>query len=222
MGTTVVAVAFEDDIMSVAHVGDSRAYRLDKTKVLPLTIDHSWVAEVQRNSNISEEEAGSIVGKNVITRALGVRENVEVDYRVMKVQTGDLFILCSDGLCGFASDTEIFEAASPVRHDVHKIVDKLIKLANDKGGHDNVTVIAIQVMDVKKSDRFEIETITTVAEDDETLEVEDEWLEAMGDARDIMENSGSQPSSPKNKYLFAIFGAFIILAVLIIYFTSFR
>ena len=79
MGTTVVAVAFQDDLMSIAHVGDSRAYRLEERQLQPLTRDHSWVSEMQANHNLSEKDSTSFVGRNVITRALGVRETVEVD-----------------------------------------------------------------------------------------------------------------------------------------------
>ena len=100
MGTTVVAVALEDNMMSVAHVGDSRAYRLEERQLVPLTTDHSWVAEMQAKQISPTESGMSKIGKNVITRALGVRENVEVDYRLVKVKPGETFVLCSDGLCG--------------------------------------------------------------------------------------------------------------------------
>jgi protein phosphatase len=129
MGTTVVALAFEADIVSIAHVGDSRAYRLEERSLVPLTRDHSWVAEIQQQQHISAEEASSVVGKNVITRALGVREGVEVYYRIAKVQAGDVFFLCSDGLCGYADDDEIFEGAIKHRHDLRQLVDNLIQMA---------------------------------------------------------------------------------------------
>jgi len=91
MGTTVVACALEADTMAVVHVGDSRAYRLGERELEPLTRDHSWVQEIQQTQNITAEEASSVVGKNIITRALGVRENVEADLRIIKVRPGDTF-----------------------------------------------------------------------------------------------------------------------------------
>jgi len=126
MGTTVVALSLKDDMLSVAHVGDSRAYRLEDRSVTPLTSDHSWVAEIQQQQNITEAEASKMVGKNVITRALGVRDTVEVDYRLIRVKPGDKFILCSDGLCGFADDDEIFSVAHKAREENERMVESLI------------------------------------------------------------------------------------------------
>ncbi|HVP07058.1 MAG TPA: protein phosphatase 2C domain-containing protein, partial [Candidatus Acidoferrum sp.] len=136
MGTTIIAVAFEADIMSVAHVGDSRAYRVGERAMEPLTVDHSWLSEVQATQNLSREEANSFVGKNIITRALGVRETVSVDYRILKVKPGDIFMLCSDGLCGYADDEDIFNVANKARGDIDKMADNLIQMANDRGGAD--------------------------------------------------------------------------------------
>lgn len=133
MGTTIVATAFEADIMCLAHVGDSRAYRLDKDKLTPLTADHSWLEELKKTEGVTKKEANSFVGKNVITRALGVKESVEVDFRIVKVKPGDTFILCSDGLCGFVEDDEIFDAATDHRDDLNELVTQLIQLANDRG-----------------------------------------------------------------------------------------
>jgi protein phosphatase len=225
MGTTVVATAFEDDCLSIAHVGDSRAYRLEKDALIPLTRDHSWVEEIQRNSDVSEAEASNMVGKNVITRALGVRRDVEVDYSMIKVKPGDVYVLCSDGLCGYANDDEIFAAVKDVRLDVDAIVDNLIKLAKDKGGADNVTIIAVEIPDVKKTDTEEIEAFTCPAETDDMLALEDQWLAMMADGREELqeEQAKSGPSgssSPKGYFLYAIFGAFIVIGAVIIYLTA--
>jgi serine/threonine protein phosphatase PrpC len=225
MGTTVVATAFEDDCLSIAHVGDSRVYRLEKDELVPLTVDHSWVSEIQRNSDVSEAEASNMVGKNVITRALGVRRDVEVDYRMVKVKPGDVYILCSDGLCGFATDDEIFDAVKEVRLDVDAIVENLIKLANDKGGQDNVTIIAVEIPDVKKTDAEEIEPFTCPAESDDLMALEDQWLAMMAEARQELqeqeaESGASGSSSSKGYFLFAIFGLFIVLGAVIIYLTA--
>jgi protein phosphatase len=225
MGTTVVAMAFEDDCLSIAHVGDSRAYHLEKDALIPLTRDHSWVEEIQRNNGVSEAEASNMVGKNVITRALGVRRDVEVDYSMIKVKPGDVYVLCSDGLCGYATDDEIFEAVKEVRLDVEAIVDSLIKLAKDKGGADNVTIIAVEIPDVKKTDATEIEAFTCPAESDDLLAMEDQWLEMMADAREELqaedaEGGTSGSSSPKGYFLFAIFGVFVVLGAVIIYLTA--
>ena len=220
MGTTVVAIAFEGDMMSVAHVGDSRVYRIDQKELTPLTVDHSWVAEIQNSQNISEEEAASVVGKNIITRALGVRDNVEIDYRLIKVKVGDKFLLCSDGLCGYADDEEIYMAIKKVRDDNNKIVDNLVQLANDRGGADNVTVIAVEVVDIKESELPEVKVFTLPAESTELLEHEDTWIDKINDF--IANRDSQSPSTPKSSNkssLLFIFMAFIVIAAIVIYFS---
>jgi len=223
MGTTVVSVAFEGDMMSVAHVGDSRAYRLELKKLQPLTKDHSWVSEMQENQQVSEEDALSVIGKNVITRALGVRENVEIDYRLIKVKPGDIIILCSDGLCGFADDDEIFGAVDRVRTDIKRIVDDLVQMANDRGGADNVTVIAIEVKQVDASQIPEMETFTLPGESQELLQVEDEWLAKVAafEAEHPQQRSQAPSGKSSSKLLLTlIFVAFVIVACAFIYFQS--
>ncbi len=223
MGTTVVGIAFEGNMMSVAHVGDSRAYRLDAKKLTPLTNDHSWVSEMQATHNISQEEAESLVGRNVITRALGVRDTVEVDYRLIQVEPGQTFILCSDGLCGFADDDEIFDIANRVRDDLDKIVSHLVQLANDRGGNDNVTVIAARVEAVEPSDLPEVPVFTLPSEPPELLAAEDEWLVKI---REIIERQPvavkrSKKKEGPNKLVIAlIFVIFALIAWAVIHFTG--
>jgi serine/threonine protein phosphatase PrpC len=219
MGTTVVAAALEADIMSIVHVGDSRAYHLTDRQLVPLTRDHSWVAEIQASHNLSEEEATSFVGKNVITRALGVREAVDIDCRIIKVKPGDQFILCSDGLCGFADDDEIFDVAREYRGDLPKIVDALIQLANDRGGSDNVTVAAFEITSARESPLPELDTFTIEQEKPEVLAAEDRWLSRLAEADH--EEPAVAPSKKKktNKLILSvIFALFVIVAALILWF----
>lgn len=225
MGTTIVVVAFEGDVMSVAHVGDSRAYRLDAKKLQPLTKDHSWVSEMQQNHQLSEEEALSVVGKNVITRALGVRENVEIDYRLIKVKPGDIYILCSDGLSGFVDDEDIFAVANKARSDINRIVDDLVQLANDRGGADNVTVAAIEVKQVDNSQIPEVEVFTLPEESQELMAAEDEWLTKVATfkAERSQRQQKPQAGSSLNKFLLTvIFVVFVVLAGAFIYFQSIK
>lgn len=219
MGTTVVAVALEADIMSVAHVGDSRAYCLRERSLEPLTRDHSWVAEMQEKQNISLAEANSVIGKNVITRALGVRETVEIDYRIVKIAPGDLFILCSDGLCGFADDDEIFDVASKFRDDLKKLTENLVQMANDRGGSDNVSVVAIQIEEVSESPLPDLEVFTLKEEDQPTLEAEDAWVEKFAEMNTrIAEESSRSPARGISPLLLvAIFVLFALVAVLVIW-----
>jgi protein phosphatase len=219
MGTTVVALALEADIMSIAHVGDSRAYRLRDRDLEPLTRDHSWVAEIQQSQNLSPEEASSVVGKNVITRALGVRETVEADYRIIKIKPGEKFILCSDGLCGFADDDEIFDVASRYRDDLNRLVDALIQMANDRGGSDNVTVIALEIVEIKESPLPEIDVFTQPAESLAALEGEDRWLARMTELQNRRQTAEPDQGRGTNKYIIiGIFLVFVVVAVLFVWF----
>ncbi len=220
MGTTIVALAFEADVLSVAHVGDSRAYRLEEKALVPLTRDHSWVAEIQQQQHLTEEEATSVIGRNVITRALGVREGVEVDYRVVKVKAGDTFVLCSDGLCGFADDDEIFDVASRHRDNLRHLVDNLVQMANDRGGADNVSVIAVRVEGIAESPLPELDVLTVDAEPTDTLEAEDRWLEEIAeiDTPATADGSGDTPGGGVNKLLLlSIFAVFAVVAVFFIW-----
>ncbi len=218
MGTTVVALALENDMLSIAHVGDSRAYRIKERELEPLTIDHSWVAEIQQSQNITEDEASQVVGKNVITRALGVRDTVEVDYRLIKVNPGDKFILCSDGLCGYADDDDIFGSIANIKDNNEKIVDSLIQMANDRGGADNVTIVVLEVIESSDSNLPEVDKVTIPIETEEELAAEDNWLKKIDEFfahKDEKENSEESP--PNKKFLYIIFALFIIIAVVIIY-----
>ena len=226
MGTTIVAVALYGDMMSVAHVGDSRAYRLDQRALVPLTADHSWIHEVQESQNLSREEAESVVGKNVITRALGVRDTVEVDYRLIRVRAGDIYVMCSDGLCGFADDDEIFDVANKARSDLKTMADNLVQMANDRGGSDNVTVIAFQIEEAPAGDLPEVDVFTLPAETTEELAAEDEWVEKIAQAEeeftptDDVEKSAE--SGGNKLFLALIFIAFVIVAFAIVYFSDFH
>jgi serine/threonine protein phosphatase PrpC len=165
-----------------------------------------------------------VVGKNVITRALGVRETVEVDYRLVRIRPGDIFILCSDGLCGFADDDEIFEVANKTRNDIKRIVNDLVQFANDRGGSDNVTVLALQIEEVDTSTLPEVEVFTLPAESEEILAVEDAWFEKITQFEEES-NSDSEEnldeSSHGKLFLTLIFIVFIVVAGAIIYFTTY-
>jgi len=219
MGTTIVATAFEADIMAVAHVGDSRAYRITDDGLEPLTRDHSWVAEIQTTHHISEKEATSVVGRNVITRALGVRNTVEIDFRTVKIRPGDQFLLCSDGLCGFADDDEIFDVVRDIRRDLTKLVDSLIQMANDRGGSDNVTVIALEIRQAPESPLPELDVFTLKEESAATGEAENQWLVQLSEIK--IDKPLSQPPSGSgtNKLvLMSLVLAFLVVAVLVIWF----
>ncbi|HEV7506535.1 MAG TPA: Stp1/IreP family PP2C-type Ser/Thr phosphatase [Thermoanaerobaculia bacterium] len=142
MGTTVVGLLIAGQTVAVAHVGDSRAYRLRGDRLEQLTQDHTWVNEQVVAGFLSKEQARSHPLKNVVTRALGGESDVLVDVRELEVRTGDLFLLCSDGLTGMLSDADIRDRLSSGR-SLHEICRTLINDANARGGIDNVTVVLL-------------------------------------------------------------------------------
>jgi protein phosphatase len=147
MGTTVVGILVVDDGVLIAHVGDSRVYRVRDGRLDQLTEDHSLLNDYIKMKRLSEEEIANFPHKNVIVRALGMKETVKVDTQIDKPQPGDIYALCSDGLCGPASDEEIREII--LQHsDLKTASQKLIERANEHGGPDNITVVLAKVMGV--------------------------------------------------------------------------
>jgi protein phosphatase len=139
MGTTGVALLFTGSEQAwVAHVGDSRAYRMRNGALERLTQDHSVVEELQRRGIVTPEEAAVHPRRNEILRSIGVEPDVEVELQCVLVEPGDLFLLCSDGLSGVLSDQEIADVLA--REEPDRAVRTLVALANARGGPDNVTV----------------------------------------------------------------------------------
>ncbi len=140
MGTTLVSILVIDEGVLIAHVGDSRVYRIRDGKMEQLTDDHSLLNDYIKMKRLTEEEIANFPHKNVIVRALGMKETVKVDTRLDHPQPGDLYVLCSDGLCGPVSDEEILEIASST-NDLKQAASRLIERANQNGGPDNITAV---------------------------------------------------------------------------------
>jgi protein phosphatase len=153
MGTTVVAAVFVDGVIATAHVGDSRAYRIAGGEIEQLTIDHSWIAELVQSGQVKPEDAESFADKNVITRALGTRPNVQVDVGLYPTQDGELYLLCSDGVCGYVSDPDILEIVTRYQDDLSAAAAGLIDAANAAGGLDNSTVALVRVESSGEADQ---------------------------------------------------------------------
>ncbi|HEU4628079.1 MAG TPA: Stp1/IreP family PP2C-type Ser/Thr phosphatase [Steroidobacteraceae bacterium] len=147
MGTTIVAALFFDNKISVAHVGDSRMYRLRNGRFEQVTMDHSLLQELVDRGFYSAEEAQRAANKNYVTRALGVEPNVEVELQEAPVQKGDVYILCSDGLSDMVEDDDIHLTISTFSANLDTVAKQLIQLANDNGGRDNVSAVMAQVLD---------------------------------------------------------------------------
>jgi PPM family protein phosphatase len=148
MGTTLTAVYVGEHEVSIAHVGDSRAYCLRDGQLLRLTDDHSLVDELLRQGRLTPEEAVEHPQRSVITRALGPEVAVDVDTRSFRARPGDIFLLCSDGLTTMVSEDELADVlrAHPRLRDAG---EALIATANDAGGRDNITVVLLRLEDVQ-------------------------------------------------------------------------
>ncbi len=143
MGTTAVALLIRDGKGYIANVGDSRAYLVRGHEIVQLTSDHSLVAEQLRAGFITEEELKHHKFKNIITRSVGFQSDVEIDLLIRDLDPGDRFVLCSDGLTNLVEDKDILKIVS--KNPAKESCQKLIELANKRGGDDNVTVIVCNI-----------------------------------------------------------------------------
>lgn len=143
MGTTVVAAIIRDDTMYLAHAGDSRAYRISNDGIEQMTRDHSIVQDMVEHGELTPQEAKDHPRKNIITRALGVCNNIDVDFSQETVCEDDIIIICTDGLTNFVETDDIYNAARDTRYD--ELAQTLVNLANENGGGDNITVVAISL-----------------------------------------------------------------------------
>ena len=146
MGTTIVSTLVSGDKIYVGHVGDSRVYRVREGAIQQLTRDHSLLEDYKEaKPDMTEEEERNFPHKNVITRALGMRETVQVDIRSHQIKSGDVYILCSDGLSGMVVDDQIAQIASQAK-SLERAVAELVDAANRNGGTDNVTTLLLQCL----------------------------------------------------------------------------
>ncbi|MDB4980843.1 MAG: serine/threonine phosphatase PrpC, regulation of stationary phase [Myxococcales bacterium] len=144
MGTTVVSALFLDDALVIGHVGDSRLYRRRDNSFEQITEDHSLLNDYIKMKHLSPEEIAAFPHKNVIVRALGMKDTVQVDVHVDAPRLGDVYIICSDGLSGMLKDEEISEITMSER-DLDVVCERLISTANRNGGLDNITVVAVRL-----------------------------------------------------------------------------
>lgn len=148
MGTTIVAIVVRGERVTIGHVGDSRTYVLRDGALVQLTGDHSWVAEQVRMGLLTDEEAHKHPMRNIVTRAMGNRVELDVEVSEQPIQAGDVFLLCSDGLNSMLGDDQIAEILASHRDDPVQACRALILSANEQGGEDNITVIVLNTADL--------------------------------------------------------------------------
>ena len=145
MGTTLVMAVFFDNAMTVAHIGDSRLYRLRGGTLQQLTRDHSLLQEQIDSGMITPEQARHSQNKNLVTRAVGVDPAVDPEIRDYDTQPGDIYLLCSDGLNDMVEDEDIAATLQMLSANLDLCATQLVQLANDNGGRDNVSVILVRI-----------------------------------------------------------------------------
>ena len=143
MGTTVVLALVRGNKAFVVHAGDSRAYHLTREGISQVTKDHTVVQYLLETGELTKEEVKNHPKKHLITRALGVEENVDADYNEFEVSVGDKLVLCTDGLTNMVSETEIQHIVA--QNAAADAADALVELANERGGNDNITVVIIEI-----------------------------------------------------------------------------
>ncbi len=152
MGTTALIVLFYDNSLSAGHVGDSRLYQLRNGQLTQLTEDHTVLQEVLNTGIYSVEAAEETVSKNIVTRAVGVAADLNVDIVKLATVPGDLYLMCSDGLSDLVSDDEI-QTTLMTGERLNDLAKNLVDLAIKKGGNDNISVILIKVLKSFQSKR---------------------------------------------------------------------
>lgn len=142
MGTTIAAVIVKDHIACIAHVGDSRVYKISEGTIKQITKDHSLAQEMLDRGQLTQEEFENYPKKNIITRALGVDEDIDIDFDFTALEDGESLVLCSDGLSGLISDEDILRIYND--NSINTVCEKYIEAANGNGGHDNITVVVMK------------------------------------------------------------------------------
>jgi PPM family protein phosphatase len=166
MGTTMTVALVEGDGVTIAHVGDSRAYRVRDGRLEQLTEDHSLVNELLKTGKLSPEEAEVHPQRSVITRAVGTDPDVDVDTFHVAAAEGDFFLLCSDGLTDMVGDDDILEMVEKYRDDLDRVTKALISAANRGGGEDNITVVAFTVSSADGDDTARMPAQSASADED--------------------------------------------------------
>jgi len=159
MGTTVVAGLFFDDKLTIAHVGDSRLYRMRGGDFTQVTQDHSLLQELVARGFYTPEEAQRAAAKNYVTRALGVEPTVDVEITEVPALKDDVYVLCSDGLSDMVEDDDIQLTINTFGANLETVAKQLVLLSNDNGGRDNISVVLVRVLDAFPAQRGVVDRI---------------------------------------------------------------
>jgi serine/threonine protein phosphatase PrpC len=207
MGTTITVALVEDGLVSIGHVGDSRAYLIRDGALEQLTEDHSLVAELQRSGKLSAQEAEHHPQRSVITRALGTDPDVDVDTYTVEPRTGDLFLLCSDGLTTMVGDETILGVVELHRDNLDVAARELIARANRGGGEDNITVVFFDIAD---------QPAAPIARPAEAPVEEEDTLSELDGVPVLHTGGGTESASPARLRLLVALGVLLLAAFILL------
>lgn len=145
MGSTLVALLIEDKTAYITHAGDSRCYIIRNGLISQITLDNSYVLYLLQKGVITTEQAKNHPQKNLIIKAIGMEKDLDVDFDILEIREGDIFLLCSDGLNSMVSDEDMLHIIIKKKKDLQKAVEELIRVAKQAGGNDNITAILVEV-----------------------------------------------------------------------------
>lgn len=146
MGTTITAAIIDNDKLYISHIGDSRLYIIREDKIRQVTKDHTLAEQMIENGLLEENELSNVSYSHILTRALGIAEDIEIDHYIETLLDDDIILLCTDGLSDMLSDEDILTIIlSSANEDIEKIAQQLVDKALEKGGHDNITLILIRM-----------------------------------------------------------------------------
>ena len=224
MGTTMTVAIVDGERVAFGHVGDSRAYLIRDGEMQQLTEDHSLVNELMKSGKLSREEADIHPQRSVITRAVGTDPDVDVDTFTVVAQSGDLFLLCSDGLTDVVAEEEILDLVERNRQDIHRALKALVKEANRGGGEDNITVVAFEIADEADRDGQTKEQAlppemaeARVADDEDTLtEADNVPTVSVGDTMivsvdELRAAEAAEEPQPRRRHLHRRLAAWLVL-----------
>jgi protein phosphatase len=226
MGTTITVALVEDGVVTIGHVGDSRAYLIRDHKVEQLTEDHSLVAELVRSGRLSPEEAEIHPQRSVITRALGTDPDVDVDSFPVEARAGDVFLICSDGLTSMIDDETILGIVEPRRDDLNAAAKELIGAANRSGGEDNITVVFFEMTDKQPAPPAETKAMPAMQEPDPPgTEADEDTLSGLEGITAVQtmvvtpeeakaSTDGAEPEPPKER--FGVRAARLVVALAVV------
>lgn len=213
MGTTVVALSFDNQSASMVHVGDSRIFRISDGKILQLTVDHSWLNELIEDDEIEENEIDTFAQKNVITRALGTSPNIKIDVHCERYKKDDIYVLCTDGLHSSIAANEIETSFLKPETAFEQITKELIETAKKRDGTDNITLAVAKVKQASRKSKY-AGASNTIQEEEEKISSKEDKLIQERYGNPILKVARAPRATSFNRRHIALAGFALVTAVM--------